>query len=185
MLLEHKLIVLGTVEFTPIHFLHKSLDFDELLALYAVSDVCLITSTRDGMNLVCYEYIATQQRRHGVLVLSEFTGAAQSLTACIIVNPWNTEELAEALLQAVTMSDEQRATNFMHMYDYVSAWTRCVVLIFLECEAHTDRYSAYWAQSFVRNLRLIPESEDTKPSKVEDGKGATNAVNGKVNGKSN
>ena len=43
----------GTVEFMPIHFMHKSLAFDELCALYAVSDVCLVTSTRDGMNLVC------------------------------------------------------------------------------------------------------------------------------------
>ena len=43
----------GTVDFMPIHFMHKSLNFDELCALYAVSDVCLVSSTRDGMNLVC------------------------------------------------------------------------------------------------------------------------------------
>jgi trehalose 6-phosphate synthase len=69
----------GTVEFTPIHFLHKSVGFDELVCLYAISDACVISSTRDGMNLVSYEYIASQQETFGVLILSEFAGAAQSL----------------------------------------------------------------------------------------------------------
>lgn len=48
----------GTVDFMPIHFMHKSLNFDELCALYAVSDVCLVSSTRDGMNLVCCIHVA-------------------------------------------------------------------------------------------------------------------------------
>lgn len=116
----------GTVEFQPIHFLHKSVNFDELIALYAVSDACIVSSTRDGMNLVAYEYIATQQKRHGVLVLSEFAGAAQSLNGSIIVNPWNTEELAGAYQEAVTMSDEQRALNFAKLDRYVSKYTRYV-----------------------------------------------------------
>ena len=108
----------------PIHFMHKSVNFDELIALYAVSDVCLVSSTRDGMNLVSYEYIATQQKRHGVLILSEFTGAAQSLNGSILVNPWNTEELAGAIQESVTMSDEQRAINFSKLDKYVSKYTR-------------------------------------------------------------
>lgn len=110
----------------PIHFLHKSVNFDELIALYAVSDACIVSSTRDGMNLVAYEYIATQQKRHGSLVLSEFAGAAQSLNGSIIVNPWNTEELAGAYQEAVTMSDEQRALNFAKLDKYVSKYTRWV-----------------------------------------------------------
>ena len=73
----------------PIHFMHKSVNFEELLALYAVSDACIVSSTRDGMNLVrmcaeafvtqqvSYEYIACQQEKNGVMVLSEFAGAAQ------------------------------------------------------------------------------------------------------------
>ena len=108
----------------PIHFMHKSVNFDELIALYAVSDVCLVSSTRDGMNLVSYEYIATQKKRHGVMVLSEFTGAAQSLNGSLIINPWNTEELAGALHDAVTMSDEQRAINFEKLDRYVQKYTR-------------------------------------------------------------
>ncbi|KAL9620935.1 MAG: hypothetical protein Q9160_004588 [Pyrenula sp. 1 TL-2023] len=125
--------------------MHKSVNFDELIALYSVSDVCLVTSTRDGMNLVSYEYIATQSKRHGVLVLSEFTGAAQSLNGSIIVNPWNTEELANAMQEAVTMSDEQRAINFTKLHRYVSKYT-----------------SAFWGQSFVAELTRISEHGERK-----------------------
>lgn len=135
----------GTVEFMPIHFMHKSVNFDELTALYAISDVCLVTSTRDGMNLVSYEYIATQEKRHGSLVLSEFTGAAQSLNGSIVVNPWNTEELAGALQEAVTMSDELRAANFAKLFKYVSKYT-----------------SAFWGQSFVAELTRISQVGEKK-----------------------
>ena len=116
----------GTIEFMPIHFMHKSVSFDELLALYAVSDACLVSSTRDGMNLVAFEYIATQGKRHGVMVLSEFAGAAQSLNGSLIINPWNTEELAGAIHEAVTMPDEQRAINHQKLERYVTKYTRWV-----------------------------------------------------------
>ena len=119
----------------PIHFLHKSVNMDELAALYAVSDVCLVTSTRDGMNLVSYEYIACQAERHGVMVLSEFTGAAQSLNGSIVVNPWNTDELAVAYHDAVTMGEEQRAVNFHKLNKYVNKYTRSVVGSPLRLEA--------------------------------------------------
>lgn len=131
----------------PIHFLHKSVNFDELIALYAVSDACIVSSTRDGMNLVAYEYIATQQKRHGVLVLSEFAGAAQSLNGSIIVNPWNTEELAGAFQEAVTMSEEQKALNFSKLDKYVSKYT-----------------SAFWGQSFVSELKRISAQSKQKVS---------------------
>ncbi len=108
----------------PIHFMHKSVAFDELIALYAVSDVCIVSSTRDGMNLVSFEYIATQQKRHGVLVLSEFAGAAQSLNGSLVINPWNTEELADAMHEAVTMGEEQRSVNYQKLEKYVNKYTR-------------------------------------------------------------
>ncbi|KAI4713890.1 hypothetical protein J4E89_001339 [Alternaria sp. Ai002NY15] len=135
----------GTIEFMPIHFMHKSVSFDELIALYAVSDVCLVSSTRDGMNLVSYEYIATQEKRHGVMILSEFTGAAQSLNGSLIVNPWNTEELADAIHDAVTMGDEQRSLNYQKLSKYVRKYT-----------------SAWWGESFVTELRRISETPDRK-----------------------
>lgn len=128
----------GTIEFMPIHFLHQSVAFDELTALYAVSDVCLVSSTRDGMNLVSYEYIATQRENHGVMILSEFTGAAQSLNGSLIVNPWNTEELANAIHDAVTMRPEHRAANFKKLEKYVFKFT-----------------SAWWGASFVDEMMRL------------------------------
>ncbi|KAJ9480864.1 hypothetical protein VN97_g12657 [Penicillium thymicola] len=104
----------------PIHFLYKSVDTDELIALYAVSDACIVSSTRDGMNLVAYEYIASQQKRHGVLCPSEFAGAAQSLNGSTIFNAWSSDELASAYREAVTMDDEQRALKFAKLDKYVS-----------------------------------------------------------------
>lgn len=79
------------------------------------------------MNLVSYEYIATQKKRHGVMILSEFTGAAQSLNGSLIVNPWNTEELAGTIHDAVTMGDEQRLVNFEKLDKYVQKYTRYAV----------------------------------------------------------
>ncbi|CAG8572289.1 645_t:CDS:2 [Funneliformis caledonium] len=130
----------GTVEFMPIHFMHKSVSFEELVALYAVSDACLISSTRDGMNLVSYEYVSCQQEKHGVLILSEFAGAAQSLNGSIIVNPWNTDELANAIHEAVTMSDDLRKSNYIKLSRYVTKYT-----------------AAYWGSSFVSELRRVSE----------------------------
>jgi trehalose-6-phosphate synthase len=118
----------------PIHFMHKSVAFDELIALYAVSDVCLVSSTRDGMNLVSYEYIATQQKRHGVMILSEFTGAAQSLNGSIVVNPWNTEELANAINEAITLPADLRKVNHEKLYAYVTKYTRYAIGVARQCE---------------------------------------------------
>ncbi|KNE72419.1 alpha,alpha-trehalose-phosphate synthase (UDP-forming) [Allomyces macrogynus ATCC 38327] len=87
----------GTVEFMPIHLLNKSVQFDELVALYAAADVCVVSSTRDGMNLVCGEYVAAQRDGKGVLIMSEFAGAAQSLDGSILVNPWNTGRVGAGL----------------------------------------------------------------------------------------
>ncbi|QKX53780.1 uncharacterized protein TRUGW13939_00860 [Talaromyces rugulosus] len=125
----------GTVDYMPIHFMHKSVNFDELLALYAVSDACVVSSTRDGMNLVSFEYIASQQKRQGVLILSEFAGAAQSLNGSLVVNPWNTEDLAKAYHQAVSMEPDQRAVKYQKLWKYISKYT-----------------SAFWGQSFVAEL---------------------------------
>lgn len=128
----------GTIEFMPIHFMHKSVNFEELLALYAVSDVCLVTSTRDGMNLVSYEYIATQKKRHGVMIISEFAGAAQSLNGAIVVNPWNTDDMSNAISEALNMPEELRSSNHEKLFNYVTKYT-----------------SAFWGQCFVGELTKI------------------------------
>ncbi|TPX54655.1 hypothetical protein SeMB42_g00167 [Synchytrium endobioticum] len=68
------------------------------------------------MNLVSYEYICCQEQKNGVLILSEFAGAAQSLNGSIIVNPWNTEEMAQAIHDAVTMPDDVRKANHQKLW---------------------------------------------------------------------
>ncbi|KAH9003039.1 glycosyltransferase family 20 protein, partial [Lactarius hatsudake] len=133
----------GTVEFMPIHFMHKSLQFDELCALYALSDVCLVTSTRDGMNLVSYEYVSCQQDRQGVMILSEFAGAAQSLNGSIVVNPWDSQQVADAIHEAVTMPAEARAENHRKLFKYVTKYS-----------------AAFWGTSFVKEMLRIPASSE-------------------------
>ncbi|KAK0566624.1 Trehalose-6-P synthase/phosphatase complex synthase subunit [Tilletia horrida] len=133
----------GTVESMPIHFLHRSVNFDELCALYAVSDACLVTSTRDGMNLVSYEYIACQQERNGVMILSEFAGAAQSLNGSLIVNPWSASDVADAIHRALTMPPDLRKANFEKLSKYV--------------KKHT---ASWWGMSFVTDLRRIQLGDD-------------------------
>ncbi|KAI8902469.1 glycosyltransferase family 20-domain-containing protein [Globomyces pollinis-pini] len=135
----------GTVEFTPIHFLHKSITHPELVSLYAIADACVVSSTRDGMNLVSYEYIASQKEKHGVLILSEFAGAAQSLNGSIVINPWNTEELSIAIHDAVTMSDEVRKTNHQKLYRYVNKYT-----------------ASFWGISFIKELRRVTDEQRSK-----------------------
>lgn len=76
------------------------------------------------MNLVSYEYIATQQKRHGVMILSEFAGAAQSLNGSIVVNPWNIGDMAEAIHEALTMPPERREANHNKLFKYVTKYTR-------------------------------------------------------------
>ncbi|KAK0464747.1 glycosyltransferase family 20 protein [Desarmillaria tabescens] len=143
----------GTVEFMPIHFMHKSLPFDELCALYAVSDVCLVSSTRDGMNLVSYEYIACQQARQGVMILSEFAGAAQSLNGSIVINPWDSQQVADAIHEAVTMDAGVRAENHRKLFKYV------------------NKYSAsFWGSSFIKEMSKIKLEDDVETvQKIEDG----------------
>ena len=132
----------GTVEFVPIHYLHKSIPFDELISLYHISDVCLVSSTRDGMNLVSYEYIACQEEKKGALILSEFAGAAQSLNGAIIVNPWNTEELSDAIKESLTLPEEKKKLNFNKLFDYISKYT-----------------SGFWGEGFVKELSKCGESK--------------------------
>lgn len=65
---------------------------------------------------VSYEYIASQQERQGVMIISEFAGAAQSLNGSIVVNPWDSQQVADAIYEAVTMPQEVRATNHTKLF---------------------------------------------------------------------
>lgn len=105
--------------------MHRSVPFNELAALYSVADVCLLASTRDGMNLVAFEYVACQQEHHGVLVLSEFAGAASFMTnGSIPFHPANTTEMSEALHNALNLDAAERKTKYEYLRDFINANTR-------------------------------------------------------------
>jgi trehalose 6-phosphate synthase/phosphatase len=100
----------GSLDAVPIHFLHRSMPVERVTALYAAADVMLVTPLRDGMNLVAKEYVAARLDHTGVLVLSEFTGAAAELAEALIVNPYDTSGVAAAIARALEMPvAEQRA----------------------------------------------------------------------------
>lgn len=88
---------------TPIVLEKHNYSHDELLRLYQVANVCIITSLHDGMNLVAKEYAAARRDESGVLVLSQFAGASRDLKGALLVNPYSAEETSDALHMALTM----------------------------------------------------------------------------------
>jgi alpha,alpha-trehalose-phosphate synthase [UDP-forming]/trehalose-phosphatase len=93
----------GRIGAPAIHYLHQSLPREDLAAFYAAADVMTVTPFRDGMNLVAKEYVACRVTGGGVLLLSEFTGAARELKSALMVNPYDTDGVKDALRTALTM----------------------------------------------------------------------------------
>jgi trehalose 6-phosphate synthase len=104
------------IDWVPLRYLNKSVPRKTLLGFYRSARVGLVTPMRDGMNLVAKEYVAAQDPEDpGVLVLSEFAGAAEELDAALIVNPFDVERVAEALERALTMPVEERRDRHASM----------------------------------------------------------------------
>ena len=93
----------------PVHLVRESLTQAEVTACYRAADICLVTPLQDGMNLVAKEYVASQEGRAGVLVLSRFAGAARELREAELVNPYDTGAMAAAILKAIETPEEERA----------------------------------------------------------------------------
>ncbi len=93
----------ATIENMPVHFIHHGVRFEELTALYALADVAMVTPVMDGMNLVAKEYVACQREGRGMLILSEFAGAAQELFNAILVNPYDVSGMADAVRKALML----------------------------------------------------------------------------------
>ena len=87
----------------------------EIQPYYRQADLCLVTSLHDGMNLVAKEYVAARTDEQGALILSRFTGASHELTDALIVNPYDTDELARAMRRALTMPAEEKRTRMQRM----------------------------------------------------------------------
>ena len=92
---------------SPVHYLYRSLPLEELVTYYVAADVMLVTPLRDGMNLVAKEYVACRIHNDGVLVLSEFAGAAEQLGSALLVNPHDVDQVASTLEASVEMDPEE------------------------------------------------------------------------------
>ena len=126
----------GTPGWAPVQYLYRGFTQSELVALFRSADVMLVTPVRDGMNLVAKEFVASRVDDDGVLVLSEFAGAAAELTEAIVVNPYDITESAEAYYHALTMPRHERRSRMRALRQRVQA-------------SGVDR----WAESFLGGLR--------------------------------
>ena len=119
----------GHLGISAVNYLRKNFPTDELAALYTAADVMLVTPLRDGMNLVCKEFVATRTENDGVLVLSEFAGAAAELKSALLVNPHDVDDMAANIHRALTMkpgevSRRMRALRRVVMSHDVFDWAR-------------------------------------------------------------
>jgi len=110
---------LGTADWTPVAYLRRSVPPAELAVLYATADVAWVAPLQDGMNLVAKEYVACQAGRDGVLLLSEFAGAARELGEAIRVNPYDIAGSAEAVDRALTMGRDERIARQVALLERV------------------------------------------------------------------
>lgn len=139
----------GSIGWTPIWYLYRSLPFHSLVALYSMADVALVTPLRDGMNLIAKEYIATKTDGKGVLVLSETTGAAKELGEAIIINVNNQEEIAQALEEALAMPEEEQIERNRIM------------------QKRLERYNVVrWADEFINALLCVKKLQKEMATKA-------------------
>ena len=127
---------------SPIHFIHGSIPFVDLCALYALADIALVTPLIDGMNLVAKEFIACQRENSGLLILSEFAGAAEELFNALLVNPYDSAAVAGTLTDALALPETEKRNLILPMRERVM------------------RYDArHWARSFIDDLMSGPISD--------------------------
>lgn len=105
----------STVENTAIRYLHQGYPREEMVALYLAADVVLVTALRDGMNLVAKEYVAVRTDNTGVLVLSEFAGAADELGSALLVNPHDIDGMKDTIMRALRMPAAEQARRMKTM----------------------------------------------------------------------
>ncbi|KAF8821113.1 putative Alpha,alpha-trehalose-phosphate synthase [Cardiosporidium cionae] len=111
----------GSFDALPVHFLLADLKIEELAPLYACADVAIVTSLRESLSTIAYEFILCQRKSNkGVIILSEFSGSAQSLgAAALCVNPWDIHTFAIAIHDALVMNDHEKSVRHEFAYNYV------------------------------------------------------------------
>lgn len=135
----------GRLDWMPIRLFTQALSFEDLIAYYNAADICWTTPLRDGLNLVAKEYVIAKEGKDGVLVLSEFVGAAVELPEAILTNPYSVNLMDTAIEQALEMSDEEQAQRMQKMYETVTTYD-----------------VKYWAD------RLLEQFKNLKRETVED-----------------
>ena len=143
----------GNVNWTPLVYQYRNLGFEEIVALYRLCDVALITPLRDGMNLVAKEFVASRPDQTGVLILSEMAGAAKEMGEALIINPVHSGDFAQALEQALAMPEEEQVRR---------NWL---------LQERLRRYDVVrWAEDFVQALVSTQKTEAARRARVLSGK---------------
>jgi trehalose 6-phosphate synthase/phosphatase len=124
----------------PVRYLYRSFSLAELIAYYRAADVALVTPLRDGLNLVAKEYVASRIHQDGVLILSEFAGASHQLPEALLVNPYSTEDMAAALVQALQTPKEEQRERMQVMQSRIK-----------------EQDIAWWANEFLNQIAGTPE----------------------------
>jgi trehalose 6-phosphate synthase/phosphatase len=125
----------SSVNWVPIHYVHRSLTEKNVAALYRAADVMLVTPLRDGMNLVAKEFVTARPDEDGVLVLSEFAGAAAEMGEALQVNPYDIETMAHVYSDALRMPEDERKLRMRSLRQRIAS-----------------RDVHHWAQSFIDAL---------------------------------
>jgi alpha,alpha-trehalose-phosphate synthase [UDP-forming] len=142
-----------TSKWKPIVYIKRQHSHYEIQRFYRIADVCLVTSLHDGMNLVAKEFVAARQDEQGVLVLSRFTGAARELADSLLVNPYDIEQMAEAIRFALEMNTEERKARMHRMRKVVrehNIYRWASTLIAELCEVRLDAQASR-LESHLRN----------------------------------
>lgn len=140
----------GSVHNVPIHYLYRSFNERQLVGLYRAADVMLVTPIRDGMNLVAKEFCASRSDEDGVLILSEFAGAATELRDAVIINPYDVESMADAIELALKMPVEERRRRMRVLRSQVKS-----------------RDVHWWVSHFLDTLEAVP-TPSVRPPAVDE-----------------
>ena len=153
----------GTVDWTPIHYLYRSIPETQMIALYRAAAVMLVTPVRDGLNLVAKEFIASRVDDDGVLVLSEFAGVATELGEALHVNPYDIERTAATMARALELPPEERKAR-------MSAVRRRI----LKHDVHQ------WVSAFLAALDSASSQSESEPAVTQATASEIEALVGQV-----
>ena len=153
------------LNWTPIHYFYRSFPLPALSAFYRISDVALVSPMRDGMNLVCKEYVASRLDKKGVLILSEMAGASKELSDAIIVNPNDIHQLVEAMHKALTMPEELQIESINSMQKSLKRYNiHAWVKLFMDELANVKKEQSHLKTRLIDNQLSEEIKHDYKKS---------------------